>query len=58
MSRYQTVAFSPCIAFSQRLVQEFEAQGVSARHIDGHSSMRTRRRLFDEHDAGEFKVLR
>ena len=53
----QTIAFCPSIKHSNYLCQMFEAAGISARHISGYTEEKTRKALYEGHDAGEFKIL-
>ena len=53
----KTVAFTPSIAHSKGLVELFIENGVSAHHIDCHTSVDDRELLYAAHSAGEFDVL-
>ncbi len=53
----QTIAFSPSIKQSKWLVDQFNAKGVSAEHIDGYMDEEERDYLYRAHDRGEFKIL-
>lgn len=53
----QTIAFTPSIKQSKFLVDTFAAAGITAKHIDCYMPMSERRKLFDQHDNGEFKIL-
>jgi superfamily II DNA or RNA helicase len=53
----QTIAFCSSIKHSKYLVETFEKEGISARHIDGYMNVEERRKLFREHDEGKFKIL-
>ena len=53
----QTVAFCPSIKSSKALVDQFNAAGIRAEHIDGYMDAEMREELFEAHDAGEFLIL-
>lgn len=53
----QTIAFSPSIKTSKKLVEMFEEQGISAVHIDGYMSDEERNLIYEGHDEGDFQVL-
>lgn len=53
----QTIAFSPSIKHSKFMVQQFQAAGISAEHIDGYMGDEIRQDLYEAHDAGDFKIL-
>lgn len=53
----QTIAFSPSISHSKYLVGMFKQAGVDAVHIDGYTDPNERERIFEAHNAGEFKIL-
>lgn len=53
----QTIAFSPSIKTSKKLVAMFEEQGISAVHIDGYMSDEERKLIYEGHDEGDFQVL-
>lgn len=53
----QTIAFAPTIALSKAIVQEFQAAGIGAEHIDGYMDDQERQWLYEAHDKGEFKIL-
>ncbi len=53
----QTIAFSPSQDLSRALVERFNANGISAEHIDCNFTQPEREDLFEAHDRGEFKVL-
>ncbi len=53
----QTIAFSPSIKHSKKLVEMFQAAGIAAEHIDGYMDEEERKMLFESHDAGDFQVL-
>jgi DNA repair protein RadD len=53
----QTIAFSPSIKTSKKLVEMFRAAGISAEHIDGYMDEEERRIIYDSHDEGDFQVL-
>jgi superfamily II DNA or RNA helicase len=53
----QTIAFSPSIKHSKKLVEMFTAEGISAEHIDGYMDEEERQMLFASHDAGDFQIL-
>lgn len=53
----QTIAFSPSIKTSKKLVEMFEAEGISACHIDGYMDTEERQIIYEGHDAGDFQVL-
>lgn len=53
----QTIMFCPTIAHSKHMVDQFNAAGISAEHIDGYMPDHDRQALFEAHDLGEFKIL-
>lgn len=53
----QTVAFSPSINHSKYLVDEFNAAGIPAEHIDGYMDIEEREDLLKAHENGEFLIL-
>jgi len=53
----QTIAFSPSIKTSKKLVEMFEKQGISAVHIDGYMDDEERQIIYESHDEGDFQVL-
>ena len=53
----QTVAFCPSIKTSKALVDEFNAAGIRAEHIDGYMDPEIREELHEAHEAGEFFIL-
>jgi superfamily II DNA or RNA helicase len=53
----QTIAFCASIKHSKYLVQQFREAGVKAEHIDGYTDIETRRKLFEQHNQGVFKIL-
>jgi len=53
----QTIAFSPSIRHSRGLVEQFNAAGVPAVHIDGYMDDEERQIIYKAHDDGEFLVL-
>jgi len=53
----QTIAFSPSIKHSQKLVEMFREEGFSAEHIDGYMEPEERQELFEGHDNGDFQIL-
>ena len=53
----QTIAFSPSIKHSKKLVEMFREQGFSAEHIDGYMEPDERLSLYESHDAGDFQIL-
>lgn len=53
----QTIAFSPSIRHSKHLVDQFNAAGIPAAHIDGYMSQEERDWIFRGHDQGEFLIL-
>ena len=53
----QTIAFSPSIKHSKKLVEMFQNEGISAEHIDGYMEEEERQMLFASHDAGDFQIL-
>jgi len=55
--RGQTIAFSPSIKTSKKLVEMFEQEGISACHIDGYMDLEERTVIYEGHDAGDFQVL-
>jgi superfamily II DNA or RNA helicase len=53
----QTIAFCASIKHSKYLVERFREVGVTAEHIDGYTDIETRRKLFEQHNQGVFKIL-
>lgn len=53
----QTIAFCASIKHSKFLVEEFIRHGIKARHIDGYTKPLERKKIFDEHNKGKFKIL-
>lgn len=53
----QSIAFSPTQNLSKKLVEKFNANGISAEHIDCYFEKEDRKALFEAHDRGEFKIL-
>ena len=53
----QTVAFTPSIKHSKQLVDEFNAAGIPAEHIDGYMDIEHREAILEAHNRGEFLVL-
>ena len=53
----QTIAFAPSIKHSKNLVDQFNAAGIPAEHIDGYMDHKDREDLFEAHNNGEFKIL-
>lgn len=53
----QTVCFAVSVAHSEAIVDEFIANGVSAAHIDAHTSSEERERILEAHADGEIKIL-
>lgn len=53
----QTIAFSPSIKHSEKLVEMFRAEGFTAEHIDGYMEADEREELFEGHDNGDFQIL-
>jgi superfamily II DNA or RNA helicase len=53
----QTIAFSPSIKTSKKLVQMFREAGITAEHIDGYMDDEERRIIYESHDEGDFQVL-
>jgi len=53
----QTIAFSPSIKHSKKLVEMFQSEGITAEHIDGYMDEEERQILFQAHDEGEFQIL-
>ena len=53
----QTIAFSPSIKHSKWLVDQFNARGIPAEHIDGYMEEEERNYLYESHDRGDFKIL-
>jgi len=53
----QTIAFSPSIKTSKKLVQIFREAGITAEHIDGYMDEEERRIIYESHDEGDFQVL-
>lgn len=53
----KTIAFASSIAHSQHIVDEFIAQGISARHLDGTTPAALRDKTLQEWRDGKFHVL-
>ena len=53
----QTIAFSPSIKHSKKLVEMFTKAGITAEHIDGYMPEEERKIIFESHDEGDFQVL-
>jgi DNA repair protein RadD len=53
----QTIMFCPTIAHSKHMVEQFNAAGISAEHIDGYMPDQERQWIYEAHDRGEFKIL-
>jgi len=53
----QTIAFSPSIKTSKKLVQMFRKAGITAEHIDGYMDDEEKRIIYESHDEGDFQVL-
>jgi superfamily II DNA or RNA helicase len=53
----QTIAFSPSIKHSRDMVDQFNAAGIPAVHIDGYMDDEERQVIYRAHDEGEFLVL-
>ena len=53
----QTVCFAVNVAHSRHIVEEFKANGVDARHVDGYMDEEERRPIIDAFRRGEFQVL-
>ena len=53
----QTIMFCPTIAHSKHMVEQFNAAGIAAEHIDGYMDEKERKWIYDAHDRGEFKIL-
>lgn len=53
----QTIMFCPTIELSKSMVEQFNAAGIAAEHIDGYMPDEERQWLYEAHDAGEFKIL-
>jgi len=53
----QTIAFSPSIKHSRDMVDQFNAAGISAVHIDGYMEDEERQIIYEAHDRGEFLIL-
>jgi superfamily II DNA or RNA helicase len=53
----QTVVFAVNVAHSKHITEEFMAQGVDARHVDGYMTEEERRPIIDAFRRGEFQIL-
>lgn len=53
----QTIAFAPSIKHSKNLVDQFNAAGIPAEHIDGYMDHQDREDLMEAHNNGEFMIL-
>lgn len=53
----QTIAFSPSIKHSKKLVEMFQQEGFTAEHIDGYMDQEEREILYEGHDNGDFQIL-
>jgi DNA repair protein RadD len=53
----QTIAFSPSIKHSKDIVDQFNAAGIPAVHIDGYMDDEERQVIYRAHDNGEFLIL-
>lgn len=53
----QTVCFAVSVAHSQAIVDEFNANGVPAAHIDAHTDGEERDVIMERHNSGEVKIL-
>ena len=53
----KTVCFAVNVAHSKAIVDEFKANGVTAGHIDAHSTSDERDEVLSAHESGEVKVL-
>ena len=53
----QTIAFSPSIKHSRDMVDQFNAAGIPAVHIDGYMDDEERQIIYQAHDRGEFLIL-
>lgn len=53
----QTILFAVNVAHSKHLVEQFQAAGVSAEHIDGYTDERTRRQIVSRFRYGETKLV-
>jgi len=53
----QTVCFAVSVAHSEAIVDEFMANGVSAAHIDAHTTPEDRERILTAHAEGDIRIL-
>lgn len=52
-----SIAFAPSLDFSQYMVQQFNAAGIPAAHLDGGTLKEQRRDIIQRYAAGEIRVL-
>ncbi|MCP4078292.1 MAG: DEAD/DEAH box helicase, partial [Gammaproteobacteria bacterium] len=53
----QTMCFAINVAHSKAIIDEFRANGVTAAHIDAHTTYDDRIRILKAHNDGELKIL-
>lgn len=53
----QTIAFCPSVKHSEGLVKAFQDAGVPSVHIDSHTDPEDRKRIYEQHNNGDFKIL-
>lgn len=53
----QTVCFATSIAHSQHIVEQFQATGVQAEHIDAYTSDQERQGVLERFNRGETKII-
>ncbi len=53
----QTIAFCPSVKHSEGLVKAFQDAGVPSVHIDSHTLPEDRKRIYEQHNNGDFKIL-
>lgn len=53
----KAIAFTTSVAYSKALVEQFEAAGIPAAHIDGYMKDEERQIIYEGHANGDFLVL-
>ena len=53
----RAVAFAPSIDYSKNLVEQFNAAGIPAAHIDGYTPQEEREMLYRDFERGDYKIL-